>query len=179
MKRRGLPDDYEERYRQLIEAGESPKMADLLAARRAPLSVTDREFLAGRLWKDQFENQPWVGRYYRKIAEAHGVSTVGKVYISQMADFPGDPRAWVDSRGDIQRWCEERGYGCTGIVNVPSPVYKDDDLAKEEQPYRVADDIVDREVESRMEENPDLRRLSGEKLAEYKEQVREEITPEW
>lgn len=66
----------------------------------------------------QFEKTPHIGEYYRKVAESKGQNTKGKKYLSQLADYPGDPRAWVDGRGDIQRLCEEKGWGCTGTVKT-------------------------------------------------------------
>lgn len=44
-----------------------------------------------------------IGQHYRKLASAAGVVTRGKQYIGGLARFPGDPRAWVDSRGDAAR----------------------------------------------------------------------------
>jgi hypothetical protein len=83
-----------------------------------PACITDATFLAGHCNGSQFEKTPYIGDYYRCEAEAAGVSTKGKVYLSQLAEYPGDPRAWVDGRGDVQRVCEERGWGCGGSVNV-------------------------------------------------------------
>lgn len=83
-----------------------------------PGERTDRGFLAGTENGRQFEKTPHIGEYYRKVAESKGQNVKGKKYLGQLADYPGDPRAWVDGRGDIQRRCEEKGWGCTGTVKT-------------------------------------------------------------
>jgi hypothetical protein len=168
-------ESYEECYRRLIAQGVPHKLADMFASRKAPGACTDREFMYGKRHVDQFENEPEVGRLYRAIAARYGVSTQGKFYMSQLADFPGDPRAWIDSKDDIRRICEQRGWGCEGIVNVQPARYKDDGQT-DDGPYMVAEDIVEEEFQSHVAENPDLARLPAEKQAEYKADLRERLS---
>lgn len=56
-----------------------------------------------------------VGEHYRKVAEAAGVVTRGKQYISQLAEYPADPRAWVDNRGDMIRLAKAQNKSIDGL----------------------------------------------------------------
>jgi len=100
-------------------AGESRKMAAMLALRRGPALRTDSEFRRGHTNGSQFSACPWVGTHHRRAAERAGVDPAGKIYLSGLARYPGDPGAWVSGRGDIRRLVEDRGWGCSGSVNVP------------------------------------------------------------
>jgi hypothetical protein len=88
----------------------------MLASQSPPMSNTDREFLEGQ--HRQFEKQPRLGDELKRVAELHGQSTTGKIYLGQLARFPGDPEAWVDGRGDVKRICEQRGWSCDGAIQV-------------------------------------------------------------
>jgi hypothetical protein len=46
------------------------------------------------------------------------VDTLGRVYLRGMARYPGDPEAWVSSRGDVARLAASRGWGVSGMVDV-------------------------------------------------------------
>lgn len=112
-------------------------LEEMLRLQSPPMSNTDREFLEGRCNGNQFESQPYVGDVYAGMAKDAGVDPKGKVYLSGLAAFPGDPRAWVSGRGDAQRVCEDRGWTCDGSVKVKG----------QEQPdvwskYQVAPDLV-------------------------------------
>ena len=68
--------------------------------------------------------------------------TAGKFYCTQVARFPGDPRAVISSKDDLARICREEGWGCEE-VGVKRPRY----LEPEPQDrYEVADDIVHDEI---------------------------------
>lgn len=105
-------------YEHCIKQGTSHSLALMFAHAQAPQSNTDREFLRGTENGRQFQGNPELGDEYRRVAESLGQNTKGKKYLSSLAEFPGDPKAWVDSRSDVQKVCEERGWGCTGKVNV-------------------------------------------------------------
>jgi len=128
-------------------------MALLLASRSFPKLRTDIEFNKGRCNGNQFEATPGLGDYYRGVAESHGVSTTGKYYCSGLADFPGDPTAWVSNRGDVLSVARAKNMTVRGQVEhegrpvdvgIPSVV--------------VADDILDDEIAQLVDENPDLDR---------------------
>ncbi len=122
--------------------GTSHNLAEMFALAAPPMSNTDREFLQGHCNGNQFIGQEQIGDFYRKEAEAAGVNPTGKVYMAGLANYPGDPEAWVSGRGDVQRVCEQRGFDCEGSVNVKAARCRD--TAPKE--IGIADDIVDREV---------------------------------
>jgi hypothetical protein len=80
------------------------------------------------------------------MAERNGVDINGKVYVSGLANYLGDPRAWVSGRDDVRRVLEERGWSSQGAVNVkgreadvdPSDVPIDPTLIEAEVAQRVA-----------------------------------------
>ncbi len=155
-------------YEDMRMMGESHNIAEMLALRQCPMSNTDREFLQGRGGcYDQFNGNEELGAYYRRVAEAHGQNPTGKVYLSSLAAFPGDPRAWVTGRGDVQDVCEQRGWGCEGAVN--RPVTKVAELSG----GGIASDVVDGLVAERLEQNPSAR------PADVREAVIEQHAPHW
>ncbi len=92
----------------------------MLASGKPPRAVTDDTFRAnqGNANGGQFADDPHVGDFYKSVAAKAGVSTTGKTYLGGLAEYPGDPEAWVDSRGDVKRVCEKRGWGCEGAVTT-------------------------------------------------------------
>lgn len=107
-------------YRRMRFAGESHKIAEMLAFRKGPRIETDSTFMAGSL-NEPFGSQgdhPLTVARYKAEAKRAKISTEGKKYLSGLARFPGDPKAWVTGRGDVRRVCEERGWECTGSVKV-------------------------------------------------------------
>jgi hypothetical protein len=105
-------------YEQSLRNGCSPKLAEMLAFRQAPgTKGTDRSFLEGRhndLGFGKMRND--MQEFYVRRAKEHGVSVEGKVYESGLARFPGDPKAWVSSVGEVQAICREQNLTCTGAV---------------------------------------------------------------
>lgn len=96
---------------------------EICESRKSPGVKTDTSFLANRgsLVDQLGGDEPWA-RHVAREAKKHG-HTVGAndVYISQLAEFPGDPKAFLhagEGRGHIERVCRERGLGCHGAVNV-------------------------------------------------------------
>lgn len=139
------------RYARIRLAGESHRLALMLATRKPPGIVTDSVFLKERRHGQQFASCPALGNYYRRTAEGLGQSTTGKVYLPSLADFPGDPSAWVSGRGDVERVARAKGYGVSGLVNVkPSEREPIPDV-------EIAPEIVEREVAEILRENPDAR----------------------
>jgi hypothetical protein len=136
-------------YEKMCMQGQSHNMAEVLATRSFPGFTTNDTFLKGKKTGDQFDDCPVVGQYYREVAESAGVSTTGKVYLRGLANFPGDPRAWVSDKDDVLRVCKERGWSCEGVVNYTPPELPPSPDVK------LAPDLVEREVRERLEENPD------------------------
>jgi hypothetical protein len=157
-------------YEACRARGTSHSLAEMFALGKPPMSDSDREFLEGRGGcYDQFEGNDFLGDFYGRQAKKAGVDTAGAVYLSGLASYPGDPRAWVRGKGDVKKLCEERGYSARGAVNA---------TGRQVEPRRVAlaEDIVDGLVEKRLEGIP-----AGEKvdLPALREEVKAAHTPGW
>ncbi len=159
-------------YLKCRAEGTSHMLAEMFAHQQPPMSNTDREFLEGRGGcYDQFQGSPQ-GEYYRQVAESEGFNPQGKVYLSGLANYPGDPRAWVSGRGDVQRVCEERGFDADGAVRVRAARHRDMAPAG----GGVAEDLVEARLERELQADPGLQERPRD---EVKEEVREMITPHW
>lgn len=155
-------------YLECLKNGCSEKLAEMLALGMPPMSNTDREFLEGRAGcYDQFSGNEKLGNYYRKVAESRGQNTTGKLYLSGLAAYPGDPEAWVSGKGDVKRVLEKRGWGADGAVSVPVK------HKAEVTGGGIASDIVEREVERRLESNPEAR------VEDVREQAVSDLAPHW
>jgi hypothetical protein len=141
------------RYFEMRLKGESHKMAEMLATRSFPGLRTDSVFNEGRFSGTTLEKCPAHMAWLKAQAEAAGISVNGKYYLAGLADFPGDPTAWVGDRGDVIRVCEAKGLTIKeGMVD-----YK----AHEREPMPdvvIGDDIVEREVNRTLVENPGANR---------------------
>jgi hypothetical protein len=109
-------------YEEMVAAGESESIAEILATGQAPGLQTDTRFL-------------------------HGKNDNG-FYSHQL-------QRWVSSRADVKRICAEKNWDCEGSVSHKS-VW--DKPRADEQPYKVADDLVDNYVKDITDEYPDAER---------------------
>jgi hypothetical protein len=149
-------------YEACREEGTSHNLAEMFAFREVPRGNTDKTFLTGHCNGSQFEGQDYAGDYYASVARAGGVNPKGKVYLSGLADFPGDPKAWVSGRGDVERVAKERGYSVEGSVTVKP-------RERTGAPHiEVAEDIVDAEVNRIAASVPDSHMVD---TVDLKEQV--------
>lgn len=119
---------------------EAVNLAVMFATRTTPLAKTDDTFFRG--WQgtggEQFGvDHQFVQDAYLGEAKRHGVSTNGKKYMHGLAEYPGDPRAWVGTRGEMVRLLEERGWGCEQLGVKPR-----NDSAPPPAPA-IADDVRD------------------------------------
>jgi hypothetical protein len=164
----------QERYDQMRVEGLSHNLAEMFALQAPPqIAGTDSVFLEGHCNGSQFDGQEWIGDMYQDEATKAGVNTKGKVYLGGLARYPGDPEAWVTSRGDVKRVCEERGWGCDGAVKVKAR----EALGPPEE-VGLADDIVDNKVVEIMEHVPERERPYVD-VRDLKEQVKDKMTPKW
>jgi hypothetical protein len=152
-----------------IARGCSERLATMLALGRPPAAMTDSVFLAGfGANGGQFDGMEAVGDFYRGKAEAEGQQTKGAVYLSGLARYPGDPEAWIRSRGDVARVLDARGWGAEGAVNRPVR-----EVAETWQPYQVASDIVAARAEDLCQADPSLTKEAAQ------EKAREQLSPNW
>lgn len=163
--------DVQAHYRKLIAAGQSPRFAEMAALQKPPgTRGTDRALMQGRLNNEQFGdmNSPLARRMLRE-ARAAGISVSGKFYMGGLADKRGhlDPKAWIDSVGDIKRVAQERDLHVQGIVEYTPP---------EKPPKKsvdIAPDILRDQVRRELKANPKLSR------GEATERIKDRIVPHW
>jgi hypothetical protein len=105
-------------YMESREAGNSHNLAEMFVTGQGPALLTDAVFLEGHCNGNQFTGQERAADKLRAVAEGHGQSVTGKVYVGGLARFPGDPEAWVSGRSDVERVLRQRGWGSEGAVNV-------------------------------------------------------------
>lgn len=148
----------------------SHKCAEMLALQKPPMSNTDREFLEGHCNGNQFEKTPHLGDAYLAEARRAGVDVTGKVYLSGLAAYPGDPEAWVSGRGDVQRVVEQRGWACEGSVNIKAT------RMAEPTGGGIASSLVDAAVEARLEEHPEPERVNRQEL---RQSIIDQHAPSW
>lgn len=125
---------------------------------------------------DGFGNNPLARKMAYKRARAAGIDPNGKTYCANLADERGhqDPGAWVphhDFRGHVKKVCQNRGYGCDGSVSVKSPAVEDTMM---DRPYRVADDLVEQEVDTVVGKEHEGH-VTPKKRADLKEQIAEQL----
>jgi hypothetical protein len=157
-------------YENSRRAGTSHNLAEMFALRLPPMSNSDREFLEGHVNGNQFEKTPAIGNRYRRMARAAGVNPTGKVYLSGLAEYPGDPRAWIGGRGDATRVCEERGYDADGSIRVRAA------RQREHPQVEVADDILEAEANKILATHPEPQKVNK---GELKDQIKEKRKPPW
>lgn len=164
----------QEHYELCLAEGCSETLAEMLALAEPPGAMTDAVFLQGMGGcYDQFRGNAYLGDEYGRMAKRDGVDATGKVYLSGLAAYPGDPRAWIAGRGDVRRVCEERGWGCEGAVSVPVA-----NVAQPERTFHVAEDLVEDRVAAVLEQMP-AQEAACVDTEDLREQVVERLRPVW
>jgi hypothetical protein len=148
---------------------------DMLASRRAPMmGNSDRMFMEGANAQTCTHGLDELS-VERSLSRAHGagVSTHGKVYMSQLGT-PENPLAWVSGIEDLRTSLRIQGKGCESLGIKP--------VVKDPGPdVPLAEDIIEEEIAERLMANPDLQAKLIEKpetLNELKEQVIEKHGPQ-
>lgn len=151
-------------YRKSIRQGNTPRFAEMVALRTPGGAVTDCSFLANRgTLGSQFAGDEQVLDQVVSNAKKAGYNpNANDVYLSQLASFPGDPKAFVPAtggRGHVQKVCEERGWACEGSVKV-----KAREPEKPVENVKLGTDLVESNVKKMVEKNPDLKRVNKREL---------------
>lgn len=157
----------EDAYRAAIQAGSTPRFAEMVALRQAPGVRTDATAFTGMV-QDQFGDNARgqaISRAYRARAEKAGVSTVGKRYFHTLADSPGDPKAWVSSMHEVKQVERRRVERLQRQLDQPAPEPTD---------YTPAESLV-REHAAR-QVTPDMTPKEKRQLVS---QTRERLKPSW
>lgn len=132
---------------------------------QAPRALrTDTTFQAGFRGSDGCRDDA-TRRKLHENAQRLGVNIQGKKYDGRLARYWGDPRACYGSVSEARRAVALTGQGCEELgVKAPEEI---------PQPYRVADDIVDRHVDEIVRDEP----IPTAKRAALREEVREKLSP--
>lgn len=154
-------------YRAMVNAGESPRMAIMLAVQQFPgLKGTDTQFQ--KLERERI-NHDYVDRdmaNIHKLAKEAGISTAGKTYNGQLGRYD-DPRAWVSDTSDVVAAAKEKGLSLRGHVNV-------ENQAKPIQKKRLAKRLIDQAERQMLKADPSLAEKVRKKPSVRRE-VRERI----
>lgn len=107
------------RYEDLRRHGQSHNMAEMLTYRQAPASRTDDDFFRGQgtLDKQVGEDPHYMADITSGYRQATGHNpNPNYVYQAGLAQYPGDPRAFVSGAGDVKRRAEELNVNVEGFV---------------------------------------------------------------
>ena len=135
-----------------------------------PALKTDTRFFGGGT-DDGFGNDNRSRQLFRKKCAAAGVPVSGK-YFPQLCrtGVTLDPYAQASSTGEIKRKLRSLGRGCEGSITVKAP-----DADTDKKPYKVAENIVQREVRDTIINNK--LRPTPKQRKELTETIRQELTP--
>lgn len=156
-------------YFEMIQAGEYPRGAHMLALRSPPRTKnTDRTFCEGQQQKMERMGSRNRQNIQRKAKQA-GINTDGKYYIGGPFKYT-DPRAWVTSQQDAIEAVKSIKGTSTGALNC------DYSEKLRDQPKKIplAPDIVNRFVRKRLKADPALAekvKKNPRKLREVQESV--------
>ena len=147
-------------YKQAIKNGCAPRLAEMLASRRAPRLDTDKAFFNGQKGLADLPEE------YRnnvvKDARACGYEpSPGDIYMPGLAEFRGDPKAFVSRATGAKRKIKEHVRRCE---RGPSS----DPLAKENR-VPLGEDIVTERIGDMVAEDPGL--LERRSLNDVREEV--------
>lgn len=149
-------------YIRMVENGESPMIAELLALRKPPGSLTDRELFkdVGTLEK-QFAGDEVMLNHITRVAKSYGYTPNNNdFYNSALAEFTGDPRAFIPATGGrehIRKECERQGKSCEGLVKVKG-------RKQEVQNVPMADDLIERTAKEAVKADPALGTVPKQEL---------------
>jgi hypothetical protein len=150
----------QEIYQQAIKNGCTPRMAEMLASRKCAALDTDKMFF------NQFgnlgdENDPvYLNRITSNARREGYAPSVGDVYVPGLADYPGDPKAFVS-----------RASGRGAIKKHMARVERGPESDPFDKASRVplAEDIVQDHVRQMVAEDPGV--VKRRKPAELREEV--------
>lgn len=143
------PPEVQQRYREMVAKGQSPRFAIMAAMQSAPLTrQSDRTFNASRRYHMN-HLKPWALDYYLREAKKAGISTQGKFYVGGLGR-PTNSDAWVSSVDDVRAACAARQLSSSGLVEVQGP------SVDPPQPKPMAEDIQLEYVARKMAQDPQL-----------------------
>lgn len=167
----------DQHYDRCIANGCSPKLAEMLASRRAPASRTDNDWFRGKgKLLEQFGGNEYVTAGVVTAAKAHGYSpNENDVYMAGLARFTGDPQAFVPAcggTGHVKKLIEDRDVEPVVAPGWESVFgHKPQRDPKPTKKTKLAKDLVDRGVRQLLKKDPGL---AVRPVQELRERVTEE-----
>ena len=102
------------------KGADKSKLKDTLRSRKFPSLNSDTTFMANRgTLADQLGDD--VGLVTSEAKKRGYTPNYTDTYLPSLADFPGDPKAFVrqdGARGHVRKVCEDQGWECDGSVTV-------------------------------------------------------------
>ena len=161
-------------YEEIRRAGQSHKCAEMFALQQGPALDTDTTFTSGKgTLRDQFDGDEQGLQAVVTAAQRRGYTpNATDTYEPQLADFVGDPRAFVPyatgGKAHVAAVCKEKDLACHGKVEVK----------RERKPppkeIPLAEDLVEQNARRAIEKNPDL---AHGNMAELREEMIEKHGP--
>ena len=144
-------------YIDLVEnEGVDPVFAVMTATKRSPGADTDREFLDGHTHGRFLDGMSDRNRTrILEMAKRNGINVNSAVHKAGLGP-PSDPRAWVSSKADVLRTCQEKGLSCTGAVEYthPTPPVQKKALSETIINRRVAEQLRDPKTAEAVKKKP-------------------------
>jgi hypothetical protein len=110
----------QERYRQMVLDGTSPRLAETLALQKFPGTVSDREFFKGQKpLADEWQDDATLRKNVKLARLRGGNPGPNDVYVPSLADGAGDPLAFVPAtggRGHVKKVLQMRNWSADGLV---------------------------------------------------------------
>lgn len=109
------PEYVQQRYYDMVAAGQSPRFALMCACQKAPMTrQSDRTFNVERQ-QVMSQMKPKMRDKYLKLAKQSGIATQGKYYVGALGR-PTDPMAWVSTVDEAKAVCKAKNLTASGIV---------------------------------------------------------------
>lgn len=150
-------------YQNMRARGESHSMAEMLAYRQSPSANTDREFqMHGTLDKQIGDPE---NIYLNEVTSNYRKATgqnpnPNHLYVQSLAQYPGDPRAFVADRGDVKRRAEELNVSVSGAVNHTASEPRVDPFKttmKDTTRAPIANDLKQMITDAIVKKNPEMK----------------------
>ena len=147
-------------YKQALKNGCTPRMAELLASRKCPALDTDKAFFNrfGNLGDEN--DEVYLNRITSNAQREGYTPSLGDVYAPGLADYPGDPKAFLS-----------RSMGRRAIKEHMDRIKRGPDSDPFEKSSRVplAEDIVQEHISQMVAEDPGI--VQRRKPSELREEV--------
>jgi hypothetical protein len=143
------------------------RLKEICDSGRMPGLRTDTLFFAGS------HNDPNVSEEGYNLARAAGVQTEGRKHFDSLG-APEDPDTWHNSFAGVKRAAEKKNLS---LFRADECVVKARQVEPEpEGPYEVAEDLVNKYTQYKIDDNPGIAE-TPQQVAALKEEVRKELTP--